>query len=63
MAIRGAKTIAEYMIRRWLGDAGFSSFLYTLTMDENVGTVTDSRGDTLTLVYDSELRLVYVKDE
>ena len=57
------RTFAEMMIRRWLGHQGVPVFLYTLTMNGNEGTVKHINGDTLTLVYDADLSLVYEKDK
>lgn len=63
MAIRGAKTIAEYAIRRWLMGQNIDMECFTLTMDGNTGTLRDSQGDSLTIVYDPATRMVCVKDD
>lgn len=63
MTIKGCKTIAEYAIRRYLIDQGFQLAFFDLDMCENEGTVTDCNGDSLTFVYDSKERCVYVKDQ
>ena len=62
MAITGAKTIAEYAIRRWLAEQNFSMESFRLDMDGREGKLTDCVGDSLTLVYDRSTGLVYVKD-
>lgn len=63
MAIRGAKTIAEYAIRRWLAEQEYDMEYSTLTMDGNTGTLRDSQGDSLTIVYNPAARMVCVKDD
>lgn len=63
MAIKGAKTIAEYAIRQWLLEHNFAMECFILRMAGNEGILTDVNGDTLTLVYDARRELVYVKDE
>ncbi len=62
MAIKGCTTIAEYAFRRWMCDQGFAEGYFTLEMSGNEGTVRDSNGDTLLLVYDSNEKCVYVKE-
>lgn len=62
MAIRGAKTIAEYAIRRWLMGQKFDMECFTLTMDGNAGTLKDNQGDSLTIVYDPVTREVSVRE-
>ena len=37
MAIKGAKTIAEYAIRKWLSEQGFVMEYFSLSMEENRG--------------------------
>lgn len=63
MAVRGAKTIAEYAIRRWLTEQNFDMEYFTLTMDGNAGTLEDHQGDSLTLVYDSVTKAICVKED
>ncbi len=62
MVIKGCTTIAEYAIRCWMRDQGFAEGYFTLEMSGNEGTVRDSNGDTLLLVYDSKERRVCVKE-
>ena len=62
MTIKGCKTIAKYAIRRYLIDQGFQLAFFDLDMCENEGTVVDCNGDSLTFVYDSEKKYVYVKE-
>ncbi|GFI47219.1 hypothetical protein IMSAGC019_02543 [Lachnospiraceae bacterium] len=59
MAIKGAKTIAEYAVRRWLADQNFAMEYFTFSMDGNKGILADANNDTLTLVYDPVTKLVY----
>lgn len=61
--VRGAKKIAEYAIRRWLYDHEFVMECFSLTMMDDRGVLKDSNNDTLTLVYDSEEKRVYVEDQ
>lgn len=61
MAIKGAKSIAEYAIRRWLQNQGFVMSYFELTMYGNQAELKDTCGDTMTLVYDADSRTVYVQ--
>lgn len=63
MVIKGARTIAEYAIRRWMEEQGFVMEYFTLVMDGNEGKLEDRQGDSQTLVYDSASRSVHVKGE
>ncbi len=63
MTIKGAKTIAEYVIRRWMAEQNFAIGYFELTMNGNEGTLTDRTGDCMVLVYDSGRKAVYVKEE
>ncbi len=61
MSIKGAKTIAEYAIRKWLSEQGFVMEYFSLSMKENRGILTDGNNDTLTLVYDKDTKSVRVE--
>lgn len=63
MMIRGAKTIAEYVIRRWLMEQNFAMECFTLTVDGETGTLKDSKGDSLTIVYDPDTKEVYIRED
>jgi len=63
MSIGGAKTIAEYAIRRWLTEQGFDMGCFSLTIDGNTGTLEDHQGDSLVMVYDSAAKTVYIKED
>ena len=63
MVIKGARTIAEYAIRRWMEEQGFVMEYFTLVMDGNEGKLEDRQGDSLILVYDGATRSVHVKEE
>ena len=63
MAIKGARTIAEYAIRRWMEEQGFVMEYFTLVMDGNEGKLEDQQGDSLRLVYDGATRSVHVHGE
>lgn len=62
MPIKGARTIAEYAIRRWMICQGFAMEFFDVSIDGNKATVTDRNKESLVLVYDSDSRSVYVKD-
>lgn len=61
MPIKGAKTIAEYAVKKWLLEQGFVMEYFSLSMEENRGTLTDGNNDTLTLVYDNDSKSVKVE--
>ena len=60
--IKGAKTIAEYAIRKWLQDQNFVMSYFNLEVKGNEGILTDKNNDTMTLVYDNASNTVYVKE-
>lgn len=60
--IKGATSIAEYAIRKWLQDQNFVMSCFELTMNGDEAILTDRNNDTLTLVYDSSSKTVYVKE-
>lgn len=59
--IKGAKSIAEYAIRKWLEVHEFDMNQFDLTMNGNEGTLTDKVGDSIVLAYDTSTRRVYEK--
>lgn len=60
--IKGAKTIAEYVIRRWLQEEGFNMSYFKLTMAGNEAVIRDESGESLLLVYDPRSKTVYIKE-
>ena len=60
--IKGAKSIAEYAIRKWLQSDGFEMRYFKLTVHDNEAMIVDSAGDTLRLIYDNDTKSVYVKE-
>ena len=62
MTIKSAKTIAEYKIIKWIIEQNFAMECFDLTMDGNVGTLTDQQGDPLKLVYDPGTKSVHISD-
>ena len=62
MAVKGAKTIAEYVIRNWLKAQNFDLDCFSLSMDGIGCTLKDQAGESMVLVYDSDSRSVYIKD-
>lgn len=61
MVVRGARTIAEYKILKMIQKEIPDMKDYTLIMDGNEGTITDSAGTKMTLVYDEFRNTVYEK--
>ena len=59
--IRGAKTIAEYAIRKWMEDQHFIARNFKVTMNGNEAVIEDKNGDTLEIIYDGKSKSVYVK--
>ena len=62
-AIKEARTIAEYAIRRWLLNQGFAMEFFKLSMDGDKGYLEDRNGDMLVLVYDGLTKSVYVDED
>ncbi len=60
--IKGTRTIAEYAILKWLQDENFVMSEFEVTISENEGVVKDKNGDSITLVYDSDSKTVYVRE-
>ena len=63
MSIKGAKTIAEYAIRKWLSEQGFVMEYFSLSMEANSGIMTDGNNDALVLVYDKDTKSVRVEED
>ena len=59
--IKGAKSVAEYAIRKWLESHEFDMSQFTLTMNGNEGTLMDRVGDSIVFAYDTSTRKVYEK--
>lgn len=62
MSIKGAKSVAEYAIRRWLQGENFIMNNFTLTMNGNEGILKDRLGETLKIRYDRDTKSVYVDE-
>lgn len=63
MAIKGAKTIAEYAIRKWLENEGFVMECFHLEFTGDCeAVIKDKQGDSLRLVYDKARRVVFPVD-
>lgn len=60
MAIKNARTIAEYVIRKWLDDNHFDMDWFQLEMNGEDGILTDRSGDVLKLRYDKHSKKVIV---
>lgn len=61
--IKGAKTIAEYAIRKWLETNNFAVECFDLVVDGNTAILTDSRGETMRLIYDPGTRAVRPEED
>lgn len=59
--IKGARTIAEYKVLKMLQEEIPDMVDYTLIMEGNEGTVTDTIGNKMVLVYDEFSHTVYEK--
>lgn len=62
MAIKEAKTIAEYAIRKWLIEQNFATEYFDLIVTGNVGTLTDRDQNSMALVYDPGTKSVYIEE-
>ena len=61
MAIKGAKTIAGYAIRRWLENEGFVMECFQLEFTgECEAVITDRQGESLRVVYDKTRKAVFL---
>ncbi len=59
----GTKSIAEYAFRKWMADRNLAEENFVLTVTGREAVLADGNGDSLTLVYDSGLRAVCLKEE
>lgn len=62
-AIKDAKTIAEYAIKKWLIKEGIALEFFKLEIYGNQSILTDVKGESLTLEYLPESKSVIVKEE
>lgn len=62
MAIKGAKTIVEYAMRKWMEHEEFSSVYFELEINGYKGTITDHNNEKLKLVYDPINKRVYLDE-
>lgn len=63
MAIKEAKTIAEYAIRKWLENEGFVMEYFQLEFTGDCeAVIKDKQGDSLRLIYDKTRRVVFPVD-
>ena len=53
MMIKGCKTIAEYMFRKWMAENGFVNGYFTLEVEGNKAVIKDKTGASLKLTYNS----------
>ena len=61
MASKGAKTIAEYAIRKWLENEGFVMECFQLEFTGDCeAIITDRHGESLRVVYDKAHKAVFL---
>lgn len=59
MAVKGAKTIAEYAFRKWMEQEQFQAGYFDLEMvDSHEAVIRDKNGESMKLVYDPGTRRV-----
>ncbi len=58
----GAKTIAEYAIKKWLKNQELALEYFKLSMDGDRGILTDRNGETLVLQYHSDTKTVSLQE-
>lgn len=63
MAMKKVKSFAEYAIRQWMADKGMTEEDFSVRMNGREAMLTDANGDSVFLVYDSLLKVVYQKYE
>ena len=59
MAIKGAKSIAEYAFRKWIHQSNLDPDYFTLDINGHEAILRDRNGDTLRLVYDPVYKSVF----
>lgn len=59
--IKGAKSIAEYAIRKWLQDENADMNRFSLTIEGNEGILEADNGEQMTLVYEEATKKVFIK--
>lgn len=62
MAIKGAKSIAEYAFRKWISQSNLNPDYFTLDINGHEAILRDRNGDTLRLVYDPMYKEVIQQD-
>lgn len=60
--IKGAKTIAEYAIRKWINQNFCSGCVHIKEIDGNEARIEDETGESMIVMYDPVTRLVAAKD-
>lgn len=60
--VKGAKSIAEYAIRKWLLNQGFVMEYFELEVKDNEGLIKDRNGDSMVLVFDPITKTVFTED-
>lgn len=61
--MKGAKSIAEYAIRKWLEEQGFKMEYFTLHMNGNKATLEDRYGDKMIVSYNRETHRIEISLE
>lgn len=62
MAVRQAKTIAEYAIRKWMEEEKFVMECFQVEFQGHEAVITDGNGDRLRLIYDPNTKMVVSAD-
>lgn len=63
MAVKGAKSIAEYAIRKWLENEGFVMDHFEVHFtNPHEAEVSDKNGDFIYLIYDPNTKTVIAED-
>lgn len=59
--MKGCKTIAEYMVKKWMESNGFVMSEFSVKMIGDEAEITDRAGDKMTVLYNQKLKSVQVK--
>lgn len=60
--MKGAKSIAEYTIRKWMEEQGFDMKYFVLHMNGNKATLEDRYGDKMIISYNRETHEVNLEE-
>ena len=60
--MKGAKSIAEYTIRKWMEEQGFDMKYFVLHMNGNKATLEDRYGDKMIVSYNRETHEINLEE-